>query len=111
MPDPIPQPDDPPKRWHGPRNATDDDDGAGLQIFGWDVPGRKPPPIPPSSELQQAAQSPHRYPDIPQPPTREQHADDAAFSNAQAAWIQRYGPTIARRNKFSKGRPKPTDAG
>ncbi|HEV7223611.1 MAG TPA: hypothetical protein VGN42_12970 [Pirellulales bacterium] len=85
--------------------------GDGHFVMGLGGPETSPPPVPPEDELQQAANAPHRYPDIPQPPIREQHADDAAFAQAQSAWMQRYGATVARRNKFSKRRPKPPTVG
>lgn len=97
---------EPPKKWPGFRDATGTDEGRGLQIFGWDVAGRKPPAMPDESELRQVAESPHRYPDLPQAPTRDQFADDATFNTAMSHWLVNVAPVVWRRNKYGKPRPK-----
>ena len=101
---------EPPKKRWSPENVTDAVEGRGLQIFGWDVPERKPPPMPKESELRKVAESKHRYPDLPQAPTRDQFADTAAFNTAMSLWLVNVAPVVLRRNKFSKPRPKPGGA-
>lgn len=78
-----------------------------MQIIDWDVPGRTPPPMPEESELRKVAESKHRYPDLPQAPTRDQFEDEAAFNMAMSQWLVKVAPVVLRRNKYGKPRPKP----
>lgn len=97
---------DPPKRWAEPRNVTGTNEGRGLQMLGWDVPGRKPPPMPEESELRKVAESPHPYPDLPQVPARDRFDDIAAFNMAISHWLVNVAPVVLRRNKYGRPRPK-----
>lgn len=63
-------------------------------------------PLPPESELREAARHPHNYPDLEQPPAREQYGDDATFNEATLAWLVNVAPVVVRRNKYSKQPPK-----
>lgn len=67
-----------------------------------------PRPMPPEAELRKAAETPHNYPDLAQPPLRKQFESDAAFDKAMIHWLVNVAPAVVRRHKrFERIQLKP----
>lgn len=116
-----------PKRWEGPEDITGKvtwplpnltgkstsetsfeitedlgfvQQGAGYILMGLGAEEEDTPrPRPPTAELRKAADARHSYPDLRQPPLREEFDGDAAFNEALLHWLINVAPTVVRRNK------------
>lgn len=73
--------------------------GDGYLIMGMGGPETTPRALPPEAEQRKAAETPHNYPDLAQPPKREQFTDEASYDAALVGWLVNVAPTVVRRNK------------